>query len=182
MTGSSIPDRIKCNTDWNVYSGCGDRLHALSPGGIPLGRIKLEGGVANFCFSWPGEVFLLNKKKLWRAQILLGARSALLRLPYCHPPGGEQRIKELEGSVWRRRDRLYDEIYSMKHFLMCNCARCASQLRDVGKLEMVNQRSRVERAGPRLGVAMPLYDVQQPNVKHAQTHPLPQGVEENSCL
>lgn len=80
MTDNGIPDGIKCDLNGNVYSGCGDGLHVWSPGGILLGRIKLEGGVANFCFGQRGEIFLLNETKLWRARISSSVKGALLRL------------------------------------------------------------------------------------------------------
>jgi gluconolactonase len=80
MADSGIPDGIKCDLDGNVYSGCGDGLNAWSPGGVLLGRILLEGGVANFCFGRAGEIYLLNEHKLWRAKISESVRGALLRL------------------------------------------------------------------------------------------------------
>ena len=39
-----------------------------SPGGVLLGKILVEGGIANFCFGRDGEMFLLNETKLWRAK------------------------------------------------------------------------------------------------------------------
>ncbi|KAB2580440.1 Gluconolactonase [Lasiodiplodia theobromae] len=77
---SGIPDGIKVDMDGNVYSGCGDGLNVWSPGGLLLGRILVEGGVANFCFGRPGEVFLLNEHKLWRAQLAQTVRGALLKI------------------------------------------------------------------------------------------------------
>ncbi|KAK7731394.1 hypothetical protein SLS57_001333 [Botryosphaeria dothidea] len=77
---SGIPDGIKVDLDGNVYSGCGDGLNVWSPGGVLLGRVLVEGGVANFCFGRRGEVFLLNEHKLWRAQLANSVRGALLRL------------------------------------------------------------------------------------------------------
>lgn len=73
-----IPDGIKCDTDGNVYSGCGDGIHVWSPGGVLLGRILVPGGVANFCFGRGGEVFILNEHRLWRAQLDTTVRGALL--------------------------------------------------------------------------------------------------------
>jgi hypothetical protein len=36
MADVGIPDGIKCDTEGNVYSGCGDGLNIWSPGGILL--------------------------------------------------------------------------------------------------------------------------------------------------
>lgn len=80
MADNGIPDGIKCDTKGNVYSGCGNGLHVWSPGGTLLGIIRLDGGVANFCFGRAGEVFLMNETKLWRAKISDKTTGALLRL------------------------------------------------------------------------------------------------------
>ncbi|SPQ21347.1 7115df78-b77a-4322-8a19-b575c1a931d5 [Thermothielavioides terrestris] len=78
MADTGIPDGIKCDTDGNVYSGCGDGVNVWSPGGILLGRIVVEGGVANFCFGRGGEMFILKEHRLWRAQLGGHVRGALL--------------------------------------------------------------------------------------------------------
>jgi gluconolactonase len=76
MADTGIPDGIKCDMDGNVYSGCGDGLNIWSQGGVLLGRVVVEGGVANFCFGNPGEVFLLNEHRLWRAQLGMNVQGA----------------------------------------------------------------------------------------------------------
>ncbi|XDG06213.1 hypothetical protein ABKA04_005828 [Annulohypoxylon sp. FPYF3050] len=78
MADAGIPDGIKCDTAGNVYSGCGDGVHVWSPGGVLLGKILVEGGCANFCFGRDGELFILNEKRLWRAQLASGIKGALL--------------------------------------------------------------------------------------------------------
>lgn len=78
MANTGIPDGIKCDLDGNVYSGCGDGINVWSPGGVLLGLIAIEGGVANFCFGRNGEIFALNEHKLWRIQLGEGVRGALL--------------------------------------------------------------------------------------------------------
>ena len=80
MCDTGIPDGIKCDMEGNVYSGCGDGVNVWSGGGTLLGKILVEGGIANFCFGRPGEMFLLNEKKLWRARLDKGVRGALLRI------------------------------------------------------------------------------------------------------
>ncbi|KAH6621927.1 gluconolactonase precursor [Boeremia exigua] len=78
MADTGIPDGIKCDTNANVYSGCGDGISIWSPGGVLLAKILVDGGVANFCFGKDGQLFLLNENKLWRAQIAPGCKGALL--------------------------------------------------------------------------------------------------------
>ncbi|OCL05261.1 calcium-dependent phosphotriesterase [Glonium stellatum] len=80
MADTGIPDGIKCDTDGNVYSGCGDGVNVWSPGGVLLGKIVVEGGVANFCFGKKGELFMLNENRMWRAQLADSVRGALLRI------------------------------------------------------------------------------------------------------
>jgi gluconolactonase len=43
MADTAIPNGIKCDLAGNVYS-----VNVWSPGGVLLGRILVEGGVANF--------------------------------------------------------------------------------------------------------------------------------------
>lgn len=80
MADVGIPDGIKCDVHGNVYSGCGDGVSIWSPGGVLLAKILVEGGVANFCFGRNGQLFLLNETRLWRAQIAIGQKGALLGL------------------------------------------------------------------------------------------------------
>jgi gluconolactonase len=77
---SGAPDGIKCDMAGNVYSGCceGDGVHVWSPGGVLLGKILAEGGVANFFFGRNGEMFLMNETRLWRAKLAKTTRGALL--------------------------------------------------------------------------------------------------------
>lgn len=69
MCDTGIPDGIKCDINGNVYSGCGDGLNIWTAGGVLMGKILLDGGVANFCFGQAGEIFLLNETKLWLAKM-----------------------------------------------------------------------------------------------------------------
>ncbi|KAL4886967.1 hypothetical protein BJY04DRAFT_44333 [Aspergillus karnatakaensis] len=78
MADNAIPDGIKCDLEGNVYSGCGDGVNVWSSGGDLLGRILVEGGVANFCFGRDGEMFLLNEHRLWRAKLKGNVKGALL--------------------------------------------------------------------------------------------------------
>jgi len=76
MCDAGIPDGIKCDFHGNVYSGCGDGLNIWSRGGLLLGKILLPGGVANFCFGRPGEIFLLNETELWHLELKQGVCAA----------------------------------------------------------------------------------------------------------
>ncbi|CAK7201512.1 hypothetical protein SEUCBS139899_004218 [Sporothrix eucalyptigena] len=78
MADTGIPDGIKCDVHGNVYSGCGDGINIWSPGGILLGKIRVEGGAANFCFGRNGEIFILNENRLWRATLADSTKGALL--------------------------------------------------------------------------------------------------------
>jgi len=75
---SGFPDGIKCDVHGNVYSGCGDGVEVWSPVGTLIGRILVEGGVANFCFGKEGEMFLCAEKNLWRLQLSGTTKGALL--------------------------------------------------------------------------------------------------------
>ncbi|KJZ77632.1 hypothetical protein HIM_02809 [Hirsutella minnesotensis 3608] len=75
---AGIPDGIKCDTNGNVYSGCGDGIHVWNPKGELLGKILIEKGAANFAFGRNGAMFILNENKLWKAQLGNETKGALL--------------------------------------------------------------------------------------------------------
>ncbi|KAI7092068.1 calcium-dependent phosphotriesterase [Hortaea werneckii] len=100
MAARGAPDGIKCDTQGNVYSGCGDGVNVWGPSGTLLGKIEIPGGVANFCFTRKGEMILLNEKKNsygWRR------------------PGSdsEANVKEIMPTKYRQS--------SMKSFLLHAC-------------------------------------------------------------
>ena len=72
------PDGIKCDTDGNVYCGCGDGIEVWNTDGVLLGRICVEGGVANFCFGAKGCLYVCNESRFWKVQLKEGVRGALL--------------------------------------------------------------------------------------------------------
>jgi gluconolactonase len=74
------PDGIKCDEDGNVYSGCGDGIEIWNPAGVLIGRILVEGGVANFCFGEKGCLYLCNETRFWKVQLSPAIRGALLKL------------------------------------------------------------------------------------------------------
>ena len=80
MCDTGVPDGIKCDMEGNVYSGCGDGINVWSSGGILLGKVLVEGGIANFCFGRSGEMFLLNETRLWKVSLDKKVRGALLQI------------------------------------------------------------------------------------------------------
>ncbi len=80
MADTGAPDGIKCDVYGNVYSGCGDGVNVWNRGGSLIGKILVEGGVANFCFGRNGELWLGNETRLWRVKLADGTRGALLRI------------------------------------------------------------------------------------------------------
>lgn len=108
---AGIPDGIKCDTTGRVYSGCGDGIHVWSPGGVLLGRILLDGGVANFCFGRPGEIFALNEAHMWRVQLAPVLQGALLsNLGESSPSDGQaSRHNDAahSASLWQRVLRVF---------------------------------------------------------------------------
>jgi gluconolactonase len=49
-----------------------------SPGAKLLGKIKVRGGVANFCFGRRGELFLLNETRFYVVRVSETVHGALL--------------------------------------------------------------------------------------------------------
>lgn len=73
-----LPDGIKCDVEGNVYSGCGDGVEVWNPSGVLIGTIKVEGGVANFCFGKEGAMYMCNETRVWKAQLGRQVKGALL--------------------------------------------------------------------------------------------------------
>ncbi|KAK9316867.1 hypothetical protein V1522DRAFT_399838 [Lipomyces starkeyi] len=69
FTDCGAPDGIKVDLDGNVYSGCLDGVQVWNSDGILIGKILVPGGVANFCFTDPGVVLLLNEHRIYEARI-----------------------------------------------------------------------------------------------------------------
>ncbi len=47
-------------------------------GGVLVGKIQIEGGVANFCFGKSGEMWVFGETKLWRVKLADETKGALL--------------------------------------------------------------------------------------------------------
>jgi gluconolactonase len=61
-----FPDGIKCDLTGNVYAGCGNGIEIWNASGVLLGAIKVEGGIANFCFGEKGTLYACNETRFWR--------------------------------------------------------------------------------------------------------------------
>lgn len=72
------PGRNKCDVQGNAYSGCGDGINIWPPSSVLLGKIIINGSVANFCFWREGTIYILNEHRLWRAQLAFYTNGALL--------------------------------------------------------------------------------------------------------
>jgi gluconolactonase len=59
-----FPDGIHCDTEGNVWAGCGDGVHVWNPEGILLGKIFIGEVSNNFAFA-PGKVFVFSNYRLW---------------------------------------------------------------------------------------------------------------------
>lgn len=68
-TTNGVPDGVKIDTNGNLYTGEGDGIAVYNPKGDLIGKILVTGGCSNFAIGEPGVLFLLNEKKLYRADI-----------------------------------------------------------------------------------------------------------------
>lgn len=75
---SGAPDGIKCDAEGNVWAGCGDGVNVWDAGGSLIGKVLVEGGVANFCFGRGGEVFVLGERRFLVLNVGGWVRGALL--------------------------------------------------------------------------------------------------------
>ncbi|KAL1302114.1 hypothetical protein AAFC00_002549 [Neodothiora populina] len=79
---TGVPDGIKCDTQGNVYSGCGDGVHVWDARGTLLGKIVTGAVCANFCFSRGkgGEegIWMFCEEELYFCQLRDGVRGALV--------------------------------------------------------------------------------------------------------
>jgi len=70
---TGVPDGIHCDTEGNVYAGCGDGLNVWNPDGRLLGKIRVEDGLANFAFI-PGGLIMFNEYKLFLVNLAARGR------------------------------------------------------------------------------------------------------------
>ncbi|KAI1405244.1 calcium-dependent phosphotriesterase [Hypoxylon fuscum] len=67
--GSGVPDGIHCDSNGNVYSGCGDGVQVWNPAGKLLGKIFLGKTSANFNFAGDGRMVILGEEDLYYATL-----------------------------------------------------------------------------------------------------------------
>lgn len=61
---NGYPDGIHCDTEGNLWAGCGDGIHVFSPAGKLLGKVWTGLETNNFAFL-PGAVMVFTNAQLW---------------------------------------------------------------------------------------------------------------------
>jgi gluconolactonase len=61
---NGFPDGVHCDTEGNVWAGCGDGIHIWNPEGTLLGKIWTGLETNNFAFL-PGAVMVFTNAQLW---------------------------------------------------------------------------------------------------------------------
>ncbi|RMZ68529.1 smp-30 gluconolaconase lre-like region [Pyrenophora seminiperda CCB06] len=61
---NGFPDGVHCDTEGNVWAGCGDGIHVWNPAGKLLGKIWNGVETNNFAFL-PGAVLVFSNAQLW---------------------------------------------------------------------------------------------------------------------
>lgn len=66
-----LPDGLRVATDGTVWTSAGDGVHALAPDGTLLGKILIEGPVANLTFGGPerSTLFVTASASVWRVPV-----------------------------------------------------------------------------------------------------------------
>ncbi|RYP68685.1 hypothetical protein DL770_008409 [Monosporascus sp. CRB-9-2] len=66
---SRVPDGVHCDSNGNVYSGCGDGVHVWNPSGKLIGKIYLGQVSANFNFAGDGRMVICAETNLYYATL-----------------------------------------------------------------------------------------------------------------
>ncbi|KAI2620080.1 calcium-dependent phosphotriesterase [Hypoxylon sp. NC1633] len=66
---SGVADGIHCDSNGNVYSGCGDGVHVWNPSGKLIGKIFLGKTSANFNFAGDGRMVICAEEDLYYATL-----------------------------------------------------------------------------------------------------------------
>ncbi|KAI1657946.1 calcium-dependent phosphotriesterase [Daldinia decipiens] len=66
---TGVPDGIHCDSNGNVYSGCGDGVQVWNPSGKLIGKIFLGKTAANFNFAGDGRMVILAEEDLYYATL-----------------------------------------------------------------------------------------------------------------
>ncbi|ORY59691.1 uncharacterized protein BCR38DRAFT_477294 [Pseudomassariella vexata] len=69
VPSAGIGDGIHCDTNGNVWVGTGDGVDVYGASGRLLGKVLVEGGVANFGFASNGQVLLMAENLLYSLQV-----------------------------------------------------------------------------------------------------------------
>ncbi|KAK3723697.1 hypothetical protein LTR37_001578 [Vermiconidia calcicola] len=72
-----FPDGVHCDTNGNVYSGCGDGVQVWNPAGVLIGKIFTGTTAANFAFGGQGRMVICGETELFYAT--LAATGAVVR-------------------------------------------------------------------------------------------------------
>ncbi|KAI5868404.1 calcium-dependent phosphotriesterase [Durotheca rogersii] len=68
-TDSGVTDGVHCDSDGNVYAGCGDGVQVWNPSGKLVGKIFLGKTSANFNFAGDGRLVILAEEDLYYATL-----------------------------------------------------------------------------------------------------------------
>ncbi|KAI0485131.1 hypothetical protein GGR56DRAFT_616961 [Xylariaceae sp. FL0804] len=68
-TDSGVADGIHCDSNGNVYAGCGDGVQVWNPSGKLLGKIYLGTTSANFAFAGTGRMVICAETSLYYATL-----------------------------------------------------------------------------------------------------------------
>lgn len=60
---------VHCDSDGNVYAGCGDGVQVWNPSGTLIGKIYVGTTVANFQFAGDGRMVICAETKLFYATL-----------------------------------------------------------------------------------------------------------------
>jgi gluconolactonase len=66
---SGVPDGVHCDSNGNLYAGCGDGVHVWNPSGTLIGKIYLGTTTANFQFAGEGRMVIAAETKLFYATL-----------------------------------------------------------------------------------------------------------------
>ncbi|KAH8591934.1 hypothetical protein B0O99DRAFT_654088 [Bisporella sp. PMI_857] len=69
FVNSRLPDGVHCDSNGNVYSGCGDGVQVWNPSGKLIGKIYLGETSANFRFAGNGRMVIAAETNLYYATL-----------------------------------------------------------------------------------------------------------------
>lgn len=68
-----VPDGMHCDTEGNLYVGCGDGIQVFNPEGRLIGKVRVEDGSANFAFV-PDGMIVFNEYRLFLVEFAARGR------------------------------------------------------------------------------------------------------------